>query len=612
MLIYTAFSLIAYSAFFNLVHINTSFQFIMKITRSLTLLWLLFLYSCFQGFGQTQPPPDQILPNQFPPPADAASLGKYGDIPLNMSSGVPNISIPLYQVKTSKLSLPITLSYDASGIKVDQIAGWTGLQWSMDAGGVITRTVNAGDDLAGGYVSLPVPPDASTYQETDQASWQYLENISQNVSGGDTQPDYFFYNFAGHSGQFVFGEDKQIIDIHHNEPLKIQYSSVNGSVFTILDGTGNQYFFTQTQFATTGLHGGVAYISSWYLTKIRSCDQTDSIQFTYTPDVTFQEVHRTYGLSITNTLPYKLGSKTTTDIVTTTGPMRLQNITFKNGKIVFFGSGPRTDVPELKLDSLVISRYDPSTASYLRLRTVKLTYGYYGSGANTRLRLDAVQTTGAANEDGGRYHFVYNLSALPALTSTGKDLFNYYNGQDGNTTLVPDSVIDPTQKTQSGVVGGIRTTHSAFMQAGILQTLYYPTGGYTTFTFEPDMYDGVAGGGLRVSGIKSYDSSGTFLTGDLYKYGIGEGGFGIMPKGPATINLYHQLVKVYNGVEGETGCIATITDYNVYTDNSLYNIFNLNSQAIYYQEVAKYRVDAAGNYLGKTVYDYDVYTVGPQ
>jgi len=84
-----------------------------------------------------------------------------------------------------------------------------------------------------------------------------------------------------------------------------------------------------------------------------------------------------------------------------------------------------------------------------------------------------------------------------------------------------------------------------------------------------------------------------------------------MPKGPATINLYHQLVKVYNGVEGETGCIATITDYNVYTDNSLYNIFNLNSQAIYYQEVAKYRVDATGNYLGKTVYDYDVYTVGP-
>ena len=61
------------------------------------------------------------------PSPTAASLGKFGDIPVSLYTGTPNINIPLYEVRGRVLSLPITLSYQASGIKVDEIPGWVGM-----------------------------------------------------------------------------------------------------------------------------------------------------------------------------------------------------------------------------------------------------------------------------------------------------------------------------------------------------------------------------------------------------------------------------------------------------------------------------------------------------
>ena len=72
---------------------------------------------------------------------NAASLGKYGDIPVNYHTGVPGISIPLYTLKEGSLTLPITLNYHASGLKVEETDSWVGAGWSLSAGGVITRIV---------------------------------------------------------------------------------------------------------------------------------------------------------------------------------------------------------------------------------------------------------------------------------------------------------------------------------------------------------------------------------------------------------------------------------------------------------------------------------------
>ena len=68
----------------------------------------------------------------------AASLGKYGDFPVSYNTGLPQISIPIYTVKAGSLSLPISLSYHASGLKVQEQASWVGAGWALNAGGCRT------------------------------------------------------------------------------------------------------------------------------------------------------------------------------------------------------------------------------------------------------------------------------------------------------------------------------------------------------------------------------------------------------------------------------------------------------------------------------------------
>src|SRR5258708_4566924 len=75
------------------------------------------------------------------PSPTAASLGQFGAVPLGLYTRVTNISNQLFPVPSRALQLPIALRYNASGSRVEEIGGWIGLGWSLEAGGVITRTV---------------------------------------------------------------------------------------------------------------------------------------------------------------------------------------------------------------------------------------------------------------------------------------------------------------------------------------------------------------------------------------------------------------------------------------------------------------------------------------
>jgi hypothetical protein len=180
-------------------------------------------------------------------PPNAASLGKYGDIPVSNHTGVPNIDIPIYTVSDGHVSLPISLSYHSGGVKVDEMASWVGLGWSLNAGGMISRTVQGAPDDAsankGWYASNQVLPEFSYTGPSQTATDLYNAASVGNI---DAEPDLFFFNFGGASGKFFFDRNKNPV-IYPEADFKI---TVNGTglftnwVITTSDGT--KYFFGGT------------------------------------------------------------------------------------------------------------------------------------------------------------------------------------------------------------------------------------------------------------------------------------------------------------------------------------------------------------------------------
>lgn len=119
-----------------------------------------------------------------------ASLGKFGVVPVSPYTGIPNIDIPLYTVKSGSLELPISLSYHAGGVKVEEVASAVGLGWALNAGGVIGRSIRGLADELGWY---PQPANNTIeyimLNGTTAQKDQLYRDVTENVR--DAEPDVF-------------------------------------------------------------------------------------------------------------------------------------------------------------------------------------------------------------------------------------------------------------------------------------------------------------------------------------------------------------------------------------------------------------------------------------
>jgi len=210
----------------------------------LSLLTLLLIYCSIVTFAQEH---EDYIPQVIPPSPEAASLGKYADIPIGKYTGIPNINIPLYEIKSRDITVPISLSYHASGVKVEEEASWVGMGWSLNAGGVITRSVRGNDDfLQGvndtGYLySIPVPADTTD----PNFNGNYLVSLCNGDN--DSQQDIFYYNFLGSSGKFLLKQKDSptdTIEVVFLSPgkTKIEYDETNG-IWTLWNQDGYKFTF---------------------------------------------------------------------------------------------------------------------------------------------------------------------------------------------------------------------------------------------------------------------------------------------------------------------------------------------------------------------------------
>ncbi len=452
-------------------------------------------------------------PKVLPASPDAAALGKYGQIPVDKSTGIPNISIPLYEIKTPRFSLPISLSYHASGIKVDETASWVGIGWSLNAGGAVTRSINgAPDETAGvGYINAAIPPSPSSEAANFHTDSSYLENVAQHIY--DTQPDNFFYNFAGASGAFIYGENKQPITIPY-KPLKItllQDSTTRTSSFTIIDEQGNSYWFHDREMTSSG---SFYRPSSWFLTQMVSADKSDTVKFYYANDpAVFADTYYSFSQYLGPLSPGGgLFPLVTTPNMSTVQQIHLDSIVFKGGRVDFKTLGSRLDYGKVSLDSVIVSNYDYNKKKYNRLKTFKILTGYSYSGATNQSGFDQGEAakhrlilTGLSENDQNNstvktYQCTYNSTLLPAVHNFGQDRWGYYNGNYTNQSLLESQNVistvfpssTPTVYTIGGSAGANRSVSSTYMQAGMLTKITYPTKGYTTFSYEPNQYSAPA------------------------------------------------------------------------------------------------------------------------
>ncbi len=239
---------------------------------------------------------------KMPHSPDVESLGRYGEYPVDYYHGLPNINIPLYNIVAGSLSLPISLSYHASGIKVDQEASRVGLGWSLNAGGIISRTIKGASDFENSY-------ESKTFDDIDNGDYPVMDDISNffiSPSHYDGEPDVYNYNFAGYSGQFILDkqDDYKIVPLGNNEGLKFgqlimdDEDDITTYHFNITDKNGIVYEFSNVEindprtylcmyiansevFAYYNTTGGEDKITAWFLTKIVDANNVNAIDFNY-------------------------------------------------------------------------------------------------------------------------------------------------------------------------------------------------------------------------------------------------------------------------------------------------------------------------------------------
>ena len=268
-----------------MVMLNTSTFRICQLTTIACLFVLV-------AFGLKAQPINNLVKDVVMPAPNAASLGKYGDIPVSYFTGVPSISIPIYNVQCGPLSLPISLNYHASGIKIGEPASWVGLGWSLDAGGMISRSVlGIPDESTLGYLTVG-EPDLTLNNGINQT----IEFIAQGIKDGE--PDLFSFNIGGYSGKFMFDKDGNY-HIIPKQDLKLEWKLGTFSTtayqnefvsFTMTTPDGTRYIFGQlpSESGNMGAEitsddlGGMPFVtSSWVLRKIESYDKKYSINLAY-------------------------------------------------------------------------------------------------------------------------------------------------------------------------------------------------------------------------------------------------------------------------------------------------------------------------------------------
>lgn len=494
--------------------------------------------------GNNSTPMDAVYPRS----PQAAALARYGEYPVGHTTGVPDITIPLYEVKVGDYTLPVSISYHASGIKVNDVASTVGLGWSLNAGGVITRTVCGAPDLeyaSTKYYDYDNVKELIRYVREEGGGISILNDLV-NGGGGrvmnknyDSASDRYTFNFSTKSGVFRYSyKDKKFISVNYSNMMFEALGDVADSYFYVVDTDGTEYYFKQHEYAGVLDDENKTDLASWYLTEVNT--KSGRIKINYMQSAEYFVYDYSESLAVGEFETVELPSMQT-DIERTRYngwcakhmfriPV-VSSIEWDGNIINFHYANDREDIWKTRLTKVEIRNSEGDI-----LKTVNLdNHSFWGQKSEEK----RMMLRGLEVSDEGKYTFQYNdkLGSLPPYrlvryddgafgnSACNEDYWGYYNGKANKTYIPKEAYIAASKAIYQGVSTHFGPSLSSFadrnpdeyyLKFGILQSITYPTGGRTDFDFE---WNGVNNAGLRVKSISNYDVYCNLLGKKTYTYG---------------------------------------------------------------------------------------------
>lgn len=533
---------------------------------------LLFFSASLRGQSTNTIPLD--VPQVVPVSPAVAAMEKYQFYPVSHCTGVPDITIPLYEIVAGELTIPVTLSYHSSGLKPKERSGVAGTGWTLNLEPSVSRHINgvADDEYKEGWF----------YVADIQAPWrpdEYLEFYEKRVNNRtDIRPDKFIYKLphGGGSGYFRARHMPMWTTPRNNDLVKWNYDNS----MKITDENGLQYYFGGTCEKTgdnftrwlcssicSARHPEQQLVSFSYLSPVHFTNP--SSYYNLNGQLVFKDIDRpdSKTLLIDGSSYYRVFPPEDYHSSEELPETRLEAITRAEAGVGFSESSHYTDGDieaafvsgvdfldnRLSVSyktvgrdgttySTVLDKIEVVDGDGMLVRTVTFYITPYND--NTSLtKLDSVRISSFGVED-RVWAFDYgDVRRVPSIYTTSVDHWGFCNGPEDSRQSKLPSIREVVSLDVSGfsymksfVVnypGANRNPSPGYAGLGVLFQITDPQGVETRFSYEGnygafrdnnkdeshrDYLHPV--GGLRVSTIESYDPHTRQRIRKSYKYGL--------------------------------------------------------------------------------------------
>lgn len=441
--------------------------------------------------------------NVTPNSPTVSSLGTYGYAPINLATGLLNISVPIWSISGDGIQLDVNLTY-RPGVKIAQTSEYSGHGWSLNAGGVITRSVMGEADP---YPRLSLVDPLSYSQTVAIESREY-----------DIAPDIFTFNFNGYTGQFALEDDFETL-YFIGAQKNWKFSLENNQIEIIVED-GTKYIFRDIETTTIEREGGLYYeenvIVAWFLSEIISATSDEQIVFNYTsPNESSFPILKNNSLEVNPRTHQTIRVEqnfVSSDYEFST--KKIREIVYKKvdetiNRIEFEANTPRYDLNEAGVALSKISIFESSD------KLLKYFEFDIENVNNERIFLKSIQefsSIGTASKPAQTFEYI-TPELLPGRLEYKADHWGYFSEHGTEFPYVP---LFPWRQAKS-------KEPSNYAMYGSLSKITFPTGGYNFFEYELNEYYDQStnstkkGGGIRIKSQTISDGNTTYTKNFSYE-----------------------------------------------------------------------------------------------